>query len=531
MSKKKTVEKKKRTRRAPDNYQQVLKAFRDASENHVAVFPVDVSHNQLCQIIAIAKRVDRVKRRMNSEFRKRLEQYRRERKYKEAIKKYKTATDEQREELGKILTELQEKYGLTEQECKDVAANWAKEAGIHSVFGLTIAEDVWGGVEKNLYGNAKKLGKKKDGSTKVLTLRAKQANRAIIIKLSKNKKLTFTINGITFGLGSIKGDLFLQDEQAAIVRCMTDDMVERRAVDHFILTGEVVPTYRPKFAEIVLEQYRGKWNIKVHVTVEGEALPKKNKFGKPRHIKEVPGEIGIDLGVQSFSAVGSNICEIKNLAERNNAALKNEQYLRRLQRHADRCLREANPQNYNEDGTIKKGKKTWNKSKEYERTQEKIRKYHRKNALNRKYAIREDVNRLREHGDAIVIEKQSVKGWQAGLFGKSIQSRCPGAFRAELSRKFSRVTEVDVMFRASQFDHESGEYVKKKLSQRKHYHSAGRASPRDGYSGFLLWCHDGDYASPDKKLCDVRFEDYYRRMMDFVAGCMARGVTVVNSGF
>lgn len=190
-----------------------------------------------------------------------------------------------------------------------------------------------------------------------------------------------------------------------------------------------------------------------------------------------------------------------------------------------------NPDNYNESGSVKKGKKTWNKSKECLRTQEKIRDYHRKCALNRKYAIQEDVNRLREHGSVIVSERQSVKGWQKGLFGKSVQSRCPGAFRAELKRKFLDYLEVDLMYRASQYNHERDEYVKKKLSQRKHYHSGDRASPRDAYSGFLLWYHDSDYQSPDRELCGKRFEDYYERVTNFVEDCKERGVSVANGGF
>lgn len=87
------------------------------------------------------------------------------------------------------------------------------------------------------------------------------------------------------------------------------------------------------------------------------------------------------------------------------------------------------------------------------------------------------------------------------------------------------------MYRASQYDHECDEYVKKELSQRVHCHSGGRASPRDAYSGFLLWCHDSEYASPDRGLCVKRFEDYYERVTDFVEDCRERGVSVANGGF
>lgn len=524
------MSKKKRNRKPPTPEQQARKTFRKANSTHIAIFELDVPHNQKSTLLQHAKSAAYIKRRVQTEMRKRIEQYHRERTYKNTIKEYHAATSEtKKKQLGKQLAILQEKHGITEEQVKKISAYWANRTNIQSVFGLTIAEDVWSGVEKILYKGARKLGTKQSDDT--LSLRAKQVNRGIRIGLSRRGKLAFKYENMTLYPKIGKDDLFLREEQEAITAFLCDENIERKAIQHFLKTGEITSTYRPKYVTLVFEHYRGEWHVSAHVAVEGDAIEKKKRDGSPRHHRAVDGEIGLDIGTQSYAAVGANICEMRNLAERNGKAIRDEKKLRRLQRHADRCQRAANPQYYNENGTIKKGKQEWVRSREYERTQAKIRAYHRKCALNRKYAIREDVNRLREHGSVIVSEKQSIKGWQAGLFGRSVQSRCPGAFRVELRRKFVDYVEVDIMYRASQYDHERDVYEKKKLSQRTHHHAGGRASPRDGYSGFLLWCHDSEYASPNRGLCRERFDDYYERMMMFVEDCRNKKIRIANGGF
>lgn len=523
------AEKKTRNRKPPTPEQKARSDFRKASDTHTLILELDVTHEDLRFLLSRGASAAYIKRRLNAYYRKRIEQYKRTRVYRETIDAYrKTNKKSEKKKLGKKLKQLQEQAGITEQAGKDQASYWAERCGIQAVFALSVFEDVWEGVEKILYGGSKKLGKK---NNKRFSLRAKQANRGIIVRTTRRGKLAFSIENRTLYPMIDKDDLFARDEQDAICALMLNDGVEERIIKNFLDTGEIVLTYRPKYVTLVMEEIRGKWHVWAHIAVEGEVMPKKKKDGSPRFHRGVDGEVAVDLGTQSYAAVGANIFEMKNLAERDGKSIKDEKKLRRLQRHADRCLRACNPQNYNEDGTIKKGKKTWVYSKEYLRTMDKIRQYHRTCAVNRLYAIREDANRLREHGSSIICEKQSVKGWQASLFGKSIQSRCPGAFREELKRKFDSYVEVNIMYRASQYDHETGEYKKKKLSQRKHYHSEGRSSPRDGYSGFVLWCHDEDYMSPDRELCDLRFEDYLRRVSEFVSDCRRAGIRVANGGF
>ncbi len=78
----------------------------------------------------------------------------------------------------------------------------------------------------------------------------------------------------------------------------------------------------------------------------------------------------------------------------------------------DRSKRATNPEYYNDDGTIKKGKKNWKYSKRYRKLKARHQELCRINAINRHLAIREDVNHLRSLGDIFVTEPKNAKKLQ-----------------------------------------------------------------------------------------------------------------------
>ena len=74
----------------------------------------------------------------------------------------------------------------------------------------------------------------------------------------------------------------------------------------------------------------------------------------------------------------------------------------------ERSRRATNPQNYNKDGTIKKGKKTWKYSNHYKRLKAKHTELCRINAVNRQLAINEDANHLRSIGNVFITEQKNA---------------------------------------------------------------------------------------------------------------------------
>lgn len=91
-----------------------------------------------------------------------------------------------------------------------------------------------------------------------------------------------------------------------------------------------------------------------------------------------------------------------------------------------------NPGNYNGDGTIRKGRKTWIKSKRYRKLQARHDEASRKAAENRRYAINENVKHLRSLGDVFITEPKNTKKLQkrAGEKGKTEVSEKTGRGQA-----------------------------------------------------------------------------------------------------
>jgi len=140
-------------------------------------------------------------------------------------------------------------------------------------------------------------------------------------------------------------------------------------------------------------------------------VPRRKKDGSFRHSYGI-GRLAGDIGTQSLAVVGETVAILKNFAERSVNTFSYERKIYLLQRYLDRSRRRANPQNYDELGRNKKGKKTWILTKRYQKVALKLRELHRKAAESRKYAHNEDVNRLRAIGDEFIIETMNIKGLQ-----------------------------------------------------------------------------------------------------------------------
>src|SRR5581483_1218547 len=182
----------------------------------------------------------------------------------------------------------------------------------------------------------------------------------------------------------------------------------------------------------------------------------------------------------------------------------NEQAIRRLQRQMERQRRAANPDNYDEQGRIKKqGRKKlrWKSSKNYEKIRRRKAEKERKLAAHRKSLHGHKVHTIVALGNTITTEKISYKAWQK-QYGKSIGLRAPGMFVAQLERTVASTggTLVEIRTRPaklSQFCHGCGTWVKKPLSQRFHHCACGIGPvQRDLYAAFLASTLSADHLIP-----------------------------------
>ena len=221
----------------------------------------------------------------------------------------------------------------------------------------------------------------------------------------------------------------------------------------------------------------------VQLVLEGHA------FVKPKHEQVGNDTIGLDIGPSTLAIVSREgaaalVTFCQELAP-------NTRKKRRLQRKMDRQRRAKNPDNYDGQGRVKKGRLHWKESKRYKATRRQHAHTERRLAAHRKSLHGHLAHRITQVGTTISIEKTSFKGWQK-QYGRSIGLRSPGVFVAHLARIVAKtggtLHEVSAyQTKLSQYCHQCGQYHKKPRSQRWHKCPCGLGPvQRDLYSAFLL---------------------------------------------
>lgn len=529
-----------------EEYKKFLKQFHKLSDRHILIVEADMSSCDVQKVVALSDKIRKAGNELVGLMRKNYNQLMRTKRYRKLLKLYGTTDDKKKcKELAVQLNEMQKQYNVTWDFCRTSMIPIGKKYGIDAVFALTKAEDIWRGMEKCLYDNGKILHFSK--YIALPCIRAKQINRGIPMSF-KDNKLQFKLGKATFGI-QVK-DRFQTDEISAVLSYLSDpEMIDRKAIQIFLDEAYCIDTYRPCYATIVPKLIRGKYKVYLHLTIEGKAKPKYDKYGNRKH-KYGKGIIGADIGTQTVAYTSSTEVGLKNLAERGNSIQKSERLERLYYRAMDRSRRATNPQNYNNDGTIKKGYKTWKYSNHYKKLKAKYSEMCRKNAINRQLAINEDANHLRSLGDVFVTEPKNAsklmkrakettinsrnKFNKKKRFGKSIKNRCPGGFQNTIKMKF-KVTggtyiEVSNHYRASQYDHTADTYIKKKLSDRMHHLTNGTVVQRDWYSSFLLYCYEYKTKDIDKIKCISEFDKCYDKEKTLIEWIKINKIKVLNSG-
>lgn len=495
-------------------YKQALKNYHKESNRHVLVLEADVTEEQKRMILHTSNLIRIAGNCLIAVMKRNYEQLIRTKRYRNLKSLYNKAKDaDDKKLLASIaaqMQEMQESYGVTWDFCRKEMNKIKDMYHINSIFARSKAENVWSGIEKCLYGDGNIIHFKKYGDYP--EIRAKEIKRGIsvypVVSDNGNKNLKLHIMKSEFNLtvnkpkhnktrsGNIVSDIlephdrFAEDEVNAICRYLENpDVIDKAAVDLYEKTGELLDTYRPCYVSLVIREIRGELRIFAHITIEG--LPKK-KFkndGTPRY-SYGKGFIGCDIGPQSIAYTSKEEVGLKNLAERGASIKTREQKEARILRKMDRSRRAMNPENYNDDGTIRKGKKAWKKSNRYKKLHSQYR--------------------------------------------NSIKNRCPGHFQAQAKAKFERTggvyIEVPVTYRASQYDHTCNKYIKKTLSQRMYELADGTRVQRDWYSSFLMYCIGTDLQNISRYKCKQYFNELYAKYLELEQYIINNKITVMNSG-
>lgn len=269
---------------------------------------------------------------------------------------------------------------------------------------------------------------------------------------------------------------------------------------------------------------KGKYKYYLQIVFKGVPPMKINKDGEvKRHIGN--GTVGLDIGTQTIAIVSNVDVKLLELADRVNNIEKEK---RRILRYMDRSRRANNLDNFNEDGTIKKGKLKWVKSNRYIKAQNKLRELYRKQADVREYQHQLLSNYILSLGNKIKVEEMNFKGLQKRSkktekndkgkfkrkkrFGKSLANKAPAKLLTILDNKLKYFGEKLIKVntkevKASQYNHLNCRYNKKKLSQRWNDLN-GIKIQRDLYSAFLIQHVNDDLCNINQEECKRDFERF-----------------------
>jgi transposase len=251
---------------------------------------------------------------------------------------------------------------------------------------------------------------------------------------------------------------------------------------------------RVKYVRLVRRRLNGTPRYFAQLVCEGVPYRKeKNTIGQ--------GVVGLDIGPSTIALVAPD-AQVAALEVFCGELRSRQKAIRRLQRKVDRKCRANNPDNYNADGTAKKGVKLWRKSARQRKVGAELSELHRQQAAHRQSLHGRMVNRVLRLGNVIKLEKVSYRSFQRN-FGKSVNFRAPGMFVNELKRKAeSAGAEVNEFptrtTRLSQVCHNCGTVESKSLSVRWHICECGIVAQRDLYSAFLASCVKGERLDADR---------------------------------
>lgn len=377
-----------------------------------------------------------------------------------------------------IKKELLMEFGMSEYSLHSDVKNMQKhfKDNIDSFTAQKITSNLWRAYDKLLFGDGERIYFKRFNEG--LNSLEGKSNKTGIRYIIENNTLTW--NGLKIQVQSK-----LNDYETTALR---DKICYCRIVRKFI---------------------RGTYKYSVQLILEGIPPIKINKQTGEVKNDIGYGDCGIDIGTQTVAYVSDYDCKLYELAPN----VRNiEVEKRKLQRFMDRSRRTTNPNNFNEDGTIKKGiKLAWNYSNKYIKAKNKLKDLNRKQADIRKQDHNIMANEIVSKCDMVKVEAMNFKGLQKRAkkttinektgkvnkkkrFGKSLANKAPSMFLTILKNKIETkgglYIEINTFkVKASQYNHFNEECNKKKLSQRWNYFNHNNREikvQRDIYSAFII---------------------------------------------
>ena len=280
-----------------------------------------------------------------------------------------------------------------------------------------------------------------------------------------------------------------------------------------------------KYVRIYPKTIKNKRRWFVQLILKGTPPGKNRQYGESSKVQ------GIDIGTSTIAVVSNDKTEMIELAPN---CKEDEHKIKVLSRKLDRSRRATNPDNYNNDGTITKGKHKWYKSKNYIKIQAKLKDEYRKLSVKRKQSHEILANQIIAESTDIRVEKMNFKGLQKRSFkttinkngkinskkryGKTIKNRAPGMLLSIIDRKLKyknlELKKIDTFqVKASQYNPIDGTYKKKQLKDRLVKLNEEIIVQRDLLSAYIIAHTNDDLETIDTVSC---YDDFntFKKLQD-----------------
>lgn len=297
------------------------------------------------------------------------------------------------------------------------------------------------------------------------------------------------------------------------------------AKDEWFWTGLQNPV---KFCRIVRRPVGNKNHFYLQLVMNGLAPIKTSVLTR---LAEPQSRAGIDIGPSNIGWCSETDAGFFKFCADVDSPQK---LIRVLQRKLDRQNRANNPKNFDDKGRAKISVK-WVKSKNQLQTQAKLGDLQTHVAEKRNNAHGRDINNLLGKARRFRHDNVSVKSLQKN-YGRSVGARAPGHFMSELLRKAERAggssKSINVrQLKTSQYDHSTGEFHKKTLSERWHVFGDGRGRvQRDVYSAFLA-LHAVETVDSDGVITEAHDRELLEKAWGLIAPVLrAKGLFKADDG-
>ena len=383
---------------------QLLKQIHKQSSRHVLKLESTLSAKDICQLFKVSNRIRLAGNELTNKMRKNLNRLTRTKQYRNLLELYgKADNPADKKNCAQQLKQMQENENVTWDFCRKTMQTLQVNYKIDSVLALTKAEAVWKGVETCLYRNGKTIHFTEEGVYPALI--AKQINRCIILT-AKDGSLQFKYGSMVFGAKI--NDTFEQEEADAVIHYLTNkSQMDKAAIDSYKDNGSCISTYRPCYVSLVPQIIRGKRRIYIHICIEGTPKVKRNKNGQPRHALG-QGVVGEDLGPRSIAITHKDGVFLENIRCVGKKPEAVQEEIANLQSAIARSLIATNPQNFNDDGSMKSGNLIWKVSNNCKKKISQFKDCCRRKSINIHLGINQLVNYIRSLGDTLIIEENNA---------------------------------------------------------------------------------------------------------------------------